>query len=294
MKHFQIYLILLLTTFTGIHQAAANEPVPYVIYQSNGKTTSYEKMVKAFKDAQVVFFGELHNNTLNHWLEFQVLKSLYEQDKNIALAMEMLEADNQLIIDEYLNGTIQERHLFKEAKLWDRYKTDYHPMVEFCKEKQLPVIASNIPQRYANLVYRNGLESLDKLSDEGKKVIAPLPIKVDLNLPGYASMMQQMGGHGTASSQGSAANLANAQAVKDATMAHFILKNLQKKIFHVNGAYHSQNYEGIVWYLKQAQPDIRIITIHVVEQDQVDKLSEEHLKSADFIICIPKDMTKSY
>jgi len=44
-------------------------------------------------------------------------------------------------------------------------------------------------------------------------------------------------------------NLPKAQALKDATMAFFISENyIFGKIFiHFNGAYHSDNYEEILW-----------------------------------------------
>ena len=47
-------------------------------------------------------------------------------------------------------------------------------------------------------------------------------------------------------------NLPKAQAAKDATMAHFILKNFDpnKLFLHFDGSYHSDNYEGIVWWIK--------------------------------------------
>ncbi len=290
-KHF----LLLLSTFTIWTVSFAQDALPYKIYKSNGKSVTYDKMVEDLGNKDFIFFGELHNNTINHWLELQVFKSLQKiHGSNLALAMEMLEADNQLIIDEYLNGTIQERHLLKEAKLWDRYKTDYHPLVDFAKQNQLPVIASNVPQRYANLVYREGIVALDKLSDEAKKSIAPLPIQVDLTLPGYADMIKSMGGgHGQGSANPN--NIAYAQAVKDATMAHFILKNAGKKIFHLNGAYHTQNKEGIIWYMNQYRPNnLNLITIHTVEQDNLEKLLDENKYTADYIIVVPKDMTKSY
>jgi hypothetical protein len=79
-------------------------------------------------------------------------------------------------------------------------------------------------------------------------------------------------------------------------MAHFIMKNFEPgNIFiHFHGAYHSNNYEGIVWYLQQMNPDLKLMTISTVEQDQVDTLNEEFLNQADFIIAVPATMTKTY
>jgi len=282
-------LILLLFSLPLL--ALSQDKPAYRLFDSSGKEVRYEKMIKTAAKADVVFFGESHNDPISHWLELQVLKSLYEQDKKLTLAMEMFEADDQIVLNEYLNGTIEERHLLKEAKMWDNYKTDYKPLVEFAKANKLPVVASNIPRRYANLIYRKGVQALDSLPAEAKQWIAPLPMEIDLELPGYKNMISSMGPH---AASGSAANMAKSQASKDATMAYFLVKYKQGKVYHVNGSYHSQNGEGILWYLKKLQPGITTATIHVVEQDQIESLDASNKNLADFIVCVPKDMTKTY
>ncbi len=187
---------------------------------------------------------------------------------------------------------IKKKSFEDEARLWSNYKTDYRPLVEFAKENKLPFIATNIPRRYASLVNKKGFEGLDSLSNEAKKYIAPLPVNYDPEVGCYKSMIEMMGGMGGHVT----ANIPKAQAIKDATMAHFILENWQRrKLFiHYNGSYHSDNYEGIVWWIKQAKPDLDIITITTVEQDTITDLSEESFGLADFIIAVPTDMTKTY
>ena len=284
------FILLSILLLMCLPSVAQDKPA-YRIFSGEGKAIDYGKMLKKINGAEVILFGELHNNPICHWLELQLTKDLFAQQPDLILGMEMFEADDQLILDEYLAGTIEEKHLRSEAKVWNNYDTDYRPLIEFAKQHQLHVIATNIPRRYANLVYREGIQDLDSLSDTAKQWIAPLPIEVDLSLPGYKAMMEMMGGHGEANDT---ENLAKAQAVKDATMANFMLSHRNGILLHFNGTYHSQNYEGIVWYLKKARPDLEITTIHTVEQDNIDALEEEHRNAADFIICVPADMTKTH
>lgn len=98
-----------------------------------------------------------------------------------------------------------------------------------------------------------------------------------------------MGGHG-------GENLPKAQALKDATMAHFMLRYYQpgSLLIHYNGAYHSDFYDGLNWYLKKQNPALKIVTISTVSQKDIHKLSAEHLGRADFIICVDEDMTNTY
>lgn len=271
---------------------AQKDKPAYVIYDASGKEVKYSTMLKALKKSDVTLFGELHNNPIAHWLQLEVTQDLYaEKGKDLALGAEMFEADNQVILNEYLADQISQSNFEKEARLWSNYKTDYKPLVEFAKEKRLPFIATNIPRRYASMVFKQGLESLDSLSDAAKVWIAPLPIPLDLELTSYKMMMEMMGGHG-----GGNTNFPKSQAIKDATMAHFILKNWQKgQLFlHYNGAFHSDIQEGIGWYLRQAQKDLSVKTISSVEQDDISQLSKEHKNKADFIICVPANMTKTH
>jgi len=288
-KHYFFLLIIIITTAS----LKMDNPA-YVLYNADGKVVKYSKMVKDALDADIILFGELHNNPVSHWLQLELVKDLYDgKGKNLVLAAEMFESDNQLLLDEYLKGTIKQGNFEKEAKLWKNYPTDYKPLVEFAKEKQLRFVASNIPRRYASVVNSKGFEGLDSLSADAKKLIAPLPVAYDPDLPGYKAMMDTTGSMGPSHIS---ANLPKAQAIKDATMAHFILENWQpgKLLIHFNGSYHSDNFDGMYWYLKKQNPGLKIFTITSVEQDTIDNLNKENLKKADFIICIPSDMTKTY
>jgi len=267
----------------------------YIIYDAEGKEVKYKNMVEAALKADIVFFGEQHNNPISHWLELEVTKDLYAEKKgNLILGAEMFETDNQLILDEYLSGQIAQKNFEKEAKLWDNYQTDYKPLVEFANTNKLPFVATNIPRRYAAVVNKKGFEGLDSLDTDAKTYFAPLPVKYDPELKGYKSMIEMMGGMGASSHVNE--NLPKAQAIKDATMANSILKNWKPgtTFLHYNGAYHTDNYEGIIWYLKQEKPELKILTISTIEQDTIDSMKDESLKLADYIICVPTEMTKTY
>lgn len=268
----------------------SKDKLAYQIFNSKGKKTTYAKIVQQAQKKDMVFFGETHNNPIAHWLTYELFTDLYQVKKEkLVIGLEMLEADNQIIIDEYLQGWIGNNNFEEETRLWPNYTTDYKPLVELAKANQLQLIATNIPRRYASLTFKQGLESLQKLGSTAKNWIAPLPIEVDIAFyQGLFNMAKT--GHGSNN------NLLNAQAIKDATMAHFILKNWEKGelFFHVNGLFHSLQGKGIVTYIKKNAPDSKILTIATVEQTEVHTLMKDNLGIADFIICIPKNMTKTY
>ncbi len=274
--------------------ATAQDKQAYRVFDSKGKESDYAQLLKQSKKADVVFFGEQHNNPISHWLQIELAQDLEKETSGkLIMGAEMFERDNQAILNEYLAGQISSKNFEEEARIWDNYATDYKPLVELAKSKKLPFIATNIPRRYANMVYKQGLESLNPLTSEAKSWIAPLPIEVDMNLPSYQAMIKMMGGHGGSSASD---NLIKSQAVKDATMGYFIAQNLKKGhvFLHFNGSYHSDLKEGTVWYLRKYAAGKDVVNIATVEQDNIDKLDQENLGKADFIICVPAKMTKTY
>ena len=81
-----------------------------------------------------------HNDPTGHQLELDVLQKLYQiNGKKQALSMEMFEKDIQQVMNEYLQNLIREKNFIKEARAWNKY-TDYKPIIEFTKEKDLLLI----------------------------------------------------------------------------------------------------------------------------------------------------------
>lgn len=280
-----IFLFALATAFSGLSQ----DLPAYKIYNSKGKEVSFGTMAKEMDKRDIVLFGELHNNAIAHWLQLELTKYFGEKN-DLVLGAEMVEADNQDELDLYLIDTIDQKGLDTVARLWPNHDTDYKPLVDYAKANGIPFIATNIPRRYANLVYKNGgFAALDSLTEEEKSWIAPLPIAFDPELPEYKKILEMMGEHGSA-------DLVKAQAIKDATMAHFILANFTEgsTFLHYNGAFHSNYYEGILWYLQQEQPELSYGTISTVTQENINSLEKEYKGMADFIICVDEDVTGTY
>lgn len=70
----------------------------YKIYNTKTKQlTTIDQIVSDCADADVLFFGEEHNDSTGHFLEAAIFKALYQRFGNkLALSMEMFETDCQL------------------------------------------------------------------------------------------------------------------------------------------------------------------------------------------------------
>ena len=166
----------------------------YRLFDQNGRNASYKDLVKEASEADIVFFGELHDNPICHWLEYELIADLFAaRGKNLVLGAEMFESDNQLIVNEYLDGLIKEKDFESQARLWPNYKTDYKRLLNFARDSSLAFIATNIPRRYAAMVNKSGFDALNSLDQNAYPFIAPLPLKYDSTLSCYADMYKMMG-----------------------------------------------------------------------------------------------------
>lgn len=274
---------------------SAQQLEAYAIYDKDGQKTEFYDMAEKLSKYDIVLFGEHHNNSINHWLQLKLTEALYElKEGALALGAEMFERDNQEGINLYLAEEIDAKKLADTVRLWNNFTTDYKPLLDIARKNNLPFIATNIPRRYASIVAKKGLDSLNSIADNEKLYIAKLPITVDLETPGYPEMVEMMKDHSHGMDP---MNFVAAQAVKDATMAESILQNSEagKLFLHYHGDYHSKEYGGIFWYLNKANPELKIAVISVFESDQpILMLPEDDLITTEFNLVFPVDMTKTY
>lgn len=287
-------LVLIAFVILAFTTVATSQSKPaYQLFKNNGKVADYEKMIKDLADSDMVFFGEYHNNPISHWLQLEMSKSFFDiKREKLFFGAEMFENGNQLVLDEYLNDFYPEDKMLPEiTQLWSNYKTDYKPLLNFAKDHNLRFIATNIPRRYASMLYKKGMDALKELSPEALAMIGPdLEALFDPTVKAYAEMADKMGGH----IPDNMLNIQLSQASKDATMAHFSLKNFNPGdfLFHFEGSYHSNYNQGIIWWINKIQPGLKIKSITTLMQSEWDEMSKEDKSEiANYIIVVADSMT---
>jgi uncharacterized iron-regulated protein len=253
-----------------------------------------DDIVNDLAKADILFFGEEHNDSTGHYLECALFKKLAEKyPGKVALSMEMFETDCQIVLDEYLNGLIREKNFVTDSRAWPNYK-DYRALIELAKENHIPVIAANAPARYTNMANRLGLGSLQQLNAIGKSYLPPLPIDTATGAY-YDKFLQIMGGHsGTTGMQ-----MYQAQNLWDATMgwslSHFFKAHPGYKILQLNGGFHSEEKLGAAAQLKKYVPQIRILNIAAYADDSFDNPDwSKFSKDGDYIILTDPKLSKTY
>jgi uncharacterized iron-regulated protein len=286
MKHFITTFLVLLIVISTTN--AQNKPT-FQLFSNDGKTANYDAMIQDLVVSDMVFFGEYHNNAVSHWMQLEMSKSFFEiKGRSLFFGAEMFESGNQLVLNEYLKGFYSDDKMTPEiTQLWSNYQTDYRPLVDFAKENNLRFIASNIPRRYASMINKMGIAALKKLSPEALALISPdLEKYFDPTAKAYAEMAANMGEHAPSNML----NIQTAQASKDATMAHFSLKNFNQGdfLFHFEGSYHSNYQQGIIWWINKIQPGLKIKSITTLMQSEWNEMTDDEKTTiANYIIVVP-------
>jgi len=264
---------------------------------SSGANVSFEDLVSRVSAADVVFFGEQHDDPETHRVEFGLLDAIGRTGRPVILSLEMFERDVQTQLNDYLTGRVSETDFLVKSRPWDRYVTDYRPMVELAKAKGWTVVASNIPRPMASAVGRKGLAALDTLTPVERSWAAR-----DIQCPDdayRARFMQTMTGHSSGGASPSPADTLPtavasrfyfAQCVKDETMAEAIVAARKRGpagaiVVHYDGAFHSDYRQGTVDRVRRRAPNLRLTVITAVPViDQSSATLADHAGRADYII----------
>lgn len=266
-----------------------------IISTKTGKDRSVRSMAKDLAKADVVFFGEKHDDPTIHSLQRQLLPVLHKYQKRLIVSFEMFERDVQSVINAYLKDEMTEEEFLIQSRAWGNYDPDYKSLLEYAKRENLRVLAANIPREYASRVVRSGSEFLETLSPEEKALMAK-----EISAPPGSykdSFLHTMGlvtEHGMPGDANVMDRLFYAQCMKDDTMAESIKRALddspKHKLIHFNGDFHSRNYLGTVERLKSRAPKLRIKTIsYEFTKDLANYvLPVKAEQIADYIIVLPE------
>jgi uncharacterized iron-regulated protein len=265
-----------------------------IVRTADNAAIDFGTLMREVATADVVFFGEHHDDPATHEVELAVLRELGERRANLVLSLEMFERDVQLVVDNYLRGAIQEAAFLEASRPWDRYATDYKPMVEHARARTWRVIASNVPRSVASGVSRAGLPYLDTLPAAVRATAA-----ATLECPRdqyYTRFVQQMQGHGGGVGADSDAARAimdryyESQCTKDETMAESIVAALNSSasgtvVYHLNGSFHSDYRLGVVPRTARRSPDSKLVVLSAIPSaDPASENGLEHRDRADFVI----------
>ena len=300
-------MILTLALTASLAQQAAAAPPPAADYvpqrvfdTRRGAFIDFESMVAALAKADVVLVGEQHDDPNTHRLEYALVSGLKRRRVAPTVSLEMFERDVQEVIDRYLSGAITEEQLLQEARPWPRYATDYRPLVELAKSEGWPVVAANLPRRFASEIAKTGESSIGQLSSADRTLVArDLQCPHDAYFDRFTSAMTDHSPSGdgkpaapTDEQRATTDRYYWAQCSKDETMAESIARASEARagrpgpVVHVNGAFHSDFGAGTAERTRRRLAGKTVTIVSILPVSDLDTLAPagDDLKRADFLV----------
>ncbi len=264
-----------------------------VINSKSKQPLSAFSLASELKNTNVIFMGEFHSHQGAHKLQLDLLQALYQQNPSIILSMEQFSRDAQPIVDGYLAGEYGENTLIEEGDALDHYKGSYRAIVEFARDKKIPIIASNAPTMFVRCVGKKGIEVLETIPDEKKPWSAR---KLDLANEHYQakfmSFLQETGTRHGQTKEVASKRMMNtyaAQLLRDTTMAESIdmaiIENPGYQVIHLNGAFHSDDHLGTVAVFETMNPELTtsVMSPVMVEDANNPVASDRQYEQGDYV-----------
>jgi uncharacterized iron-regulated protein len=268
---------------------------------ASGARIGFDELVARLSQSDVLVFGEQHDDPETHFAEFALLEALGRAKASVTLSLEMFERDVQQPLTRYVQGELRESEFLSQSRPWDRYATDYRPMVQLARARGWVVIAANAPRLTASAVSRQGLRVLDTIPGR-QYVAAQLECAHDAYFDRFA---EEMTGHAAGGGPPTASDTAQmrqmterfyeAQCIKDETMAESITRTLaasspfgpgsKELVFHVTGSFHSDYRQGTVQRVLRRAPRLVVGVVTAIPvDDPATAMLGDNSTRADFVI----------
>lgn len=275
-------------------EATGARGVARIVRTPEQKSMSLARAVRILAAADVVFLGELHDNTEGHAVQLALTRGLADARGSMIVSMEMFERDAQRRLDLYLDGVLEEDEFIEGVRHWSNYEQHYRGAVELARERGFPVVAANVYRPIASRVARKGLaagigdpwaaKTVDVSDGEYKRRFVEL-------------MSEGHGSHGGEAPTGEQLDrIFASQCIKDDTMAESIALALDAAadpkpiVVHWNGRFHSDFGLGTVERLRRRLPDLNIAVVSMVVSDNIDRdLEGEEINQGHFVIIVPPE-----
>ncbi len=255
------------------------------------------KIFDRVKKADAVLFGELHGHPVGLPVAAAIWKdmlSVRDRDETPALLLEFFERDQQLAIDEYLAGMIDEETFMKDAgRSASNFPDAHQAMFNATKNAGGVVIAANAPRRYVRLARTDGYNRLRAMTP-AQRATFELPPTED-GPDAYRERFNEiMGGMRSSDASGKAQpgmsvpDFLRAQLVWDATMADSVADALRaghEPVALVIGRFHVAFDGATVEYLKRQRSGADVLTIVMVDRWS-DELADEDRRSGDIVVYV--------
>jgi len=172
---FMVTLILSMTLTLEAYGAGAS-----IIRVSDKQEVSLSQLTAQADRSDLILIGEVHDNKQHHDLQLALIRSLWAKKMPLVIGLEMMEADSQQQLDDWIGGRMSEKAF--QVVFSANWSVDwqlYRDIFIFARDNRIPMAGLNVPKEIVKKVSREGYASLS--AEEKKKL--PQGTTCDLNNP---------------------------------------------------------------------------------------------------------------
>ena len=247
-----------------------------------GKTATLPELMTKLRSERLIYVGETHTAFADHLVQLDVLRGMASRPEGLALGVEWFQARFQPVLDAYLAGEINEADMLKQTEYYDRWRFDYRlyrPIVQFAKDKGIPIIALNASRELTSAIGRRGINDLPgELRDE-------LPDSYDISDKAYEEALRDVFAmHQRGDDDGAFNRFVEVQLTWDETMAQRVAEYLNAnpagRMLVLAGKGHVAGRNGIPNRVTR-RTGIRGVTIGSYDS------ASRHFAESDYLVLIP-------
>ena len=220
-----------------------------------------DNILSRIADARVVFVGETHTRYDHHLSQLAVLRAMHERHGKVAVGVEWFQQPFQQHLDDYVAGRIGEAEMLERTGYFDRWRFDYRlyrPVVQYAREKGIPIIALNAAKETTDRVSEVGV---DGLSPEER---AGFP-EIDRSNEAYARRLKQTFDQHPTGPKRSFDRFLEVQLTWDESMAdraaRYLRENPDHRLVVMAGSGHIAYGHGIPDRVKRRLPGIKAVSV---------------------------------
>ncbi len=260
------------------------------IWEVAGRRFVHEAaLFETLREADIVLFGETHDNADHHRLEARFLRGLMAAGRRPTVAFEMLDPEQQPGIDAARAHDPGSPEALAAAVRWVESGWPdfalYRPVFAAALDGGLPIVAANLSRAKAREVMRRGPDALGPPARALLERAGPLPEAAAREL-----RQEMLDSHCGKLPERMLDGFVAMQRARDATLsARLLARTGGDGAVLVAGAGHVRADRGVPVYLALATPAPRVRTVAFLE---VDAGAEELLAGEplpfDFVVFTPR------
>lgn len=254
---------------------------------SNGKIMTWASLIDAIARADVVVLGEEHDDSVAHRFQLAVVSQVLASWPKTAVALEMLERDQQEQVDAYLAGKLTETAFLETVASGPESRRSfaefYLPIVDAAGREDATVIAANAPRKFVRMARTEGWDGLlEQPRDQRDLYVLP----ETLDQGAYRQRIEElMRSYGKEPTREAVDEVLRAQQIWDSTMADSTLRALRHadKVVLLVGRFHGDFAGGTVEQINRHDVLARVLYVSTINED-ARRLRPEDVGRADLVV----------